>query len=88
MDHQDDMSANEEESHSSAIIRPARRKPETVTKTQTLVCRKGSQVSNTVHPVTVHYSSLNSREGQPLFYLPTEENYFLYRAHITRALVV
>ena len=74
------MSANEEESHSSAIIRPARRKPETVTKTQSLVCRKGSQVSNTVHPVTVHYSSLNSREGQPLFYLPTEENYFFVQS--------
>jgi hypothetical protein len=40
IDHHADISANEEESHSIATIGLARRKPETVTKTQTSVCRK------------------------------------------------
>jgi hypothetical protein len=35
-------------------------------------------VSNTALPVPVHFTTLNSREGQPLFYLPTKENYFLF----------
>lgn len=82
IDHQDNISANEEESHYSATIGLARRKPETVTKTQASVCSKGSQVSNTELLVPVHSSFLNSREGQPLFYLPTKEKYVLYGAQI------